>query len=157
LPKGKGYRYSDPKGSAGGIKSILIRITKDGGQVKIVGGAGDGGYQVTKPQSGITVTVISETTRWGGRLTNPKTKKGQGHGAAQAALASCPCDTYASTWEATQGALIARNGCTNGACHDSATKSGGLDLTPEKAYANLINVPSAYGVTRVLPFAPNDS
>src|SRR5262249_58543583 len=30
LPKGKGYRYSDPKGSAGGIKNGLIRITKDG-------------------------------------------------------------------------------------------------------------------------------
>jgi hypothetical protein len=157
LPKGKGYLYHDPKGEAGGIKTILVRTTKGGGRVKIVGGSGNWAYQVTKPQSVITVTMISDTTRWCAQFSSPKTKKTKVHGVAASALASCPCDTYASTWEAIQGALIARHGCTNGACHDSATKSGGLDLTPQTAYASLINVPSSYGVTRVLPFDPNDS
>jgi hypothetical protein len=159
LPKGKGYRYNDPQGTAGGIKVILIRTTKDGGRVKIVGGSGNWRYQVTKPQSVITITMISDTTRWCAQLSSPKTIKTKVHGVAQAALASCPCDTYASTWEAIQGTIIARNSCTNSACHDSqsAKTSGGLDLTPEKAYADLVNAPSSYGTMRVLPFAPNDS
>jgi len=158
LPKGKGYRYHDPKGVAGGIKSILIRTTKSGGRVKVVGGSGNWTYQVNKPQSVITVTMISDTTRWCAQFSNPKTTKTKVHGVAASALTSCPCDTYASTWEAIQGALIARNGCQNGACHDSVTKQGGLDLTPANAYASLVNAPSAYpGLMRVLPFDPNDS
>src|SRR5262249_45939564 len=53
---------------------------------------------------------------------------------------------------------IARNGCTNGACHDSVTRSGGLDLTPANAYADLVNAPSSYpSVMRVLPFDPSNS
>src|SRR5262249_20562481 len=59
LPKGKGYLYHDPKGLAGGIKTILVRTNKGGGRVKIVGGSGNWAYQVTKPQSVITVTMIS--------------------------------------------------------------------------------------------------
>src|SRR5262249_61800775 len=78
LPKGKGYRYNDPKGSAGGIKSILIRITKTGGRGKIVGGKGNLAYQVNGPQKGITATMINDTHRWGPQVRNTKAKKTNG-------------------------------------------------------------------------------
>jgi hypothetical protein len=157
LPKGKGYRFSDPQSRSGGIKNIQLRLTKSGGRVKIVGGKSHWAYQVTKPQSVVTVTLIVGGTRWCAQFTAPKTKKTKVTAQVQTAPDTCPCDTYASTWEAIQNQVIARNGCTNTGCHASAQTGGGLDLRPENAYANLVGVPSTYGVTRVEPFAPQDS
>ena len=50
--------------------------------------------------------------------------------------------SYASTWEAIQGDIFARHGCTNDLCHGAA-KEGDLDLRPDVAYANLVQVPSS--------------
>jgi len=55
------------------------------------------------------------------------------------------CDTgavaYAGTWEAIQNTIFVRHDCANDLCHGSA-KQGGLDLRPDVAYANMIQVPS---------------
>ena len=47
--------------------------------------------------------------------------------------------TYDGTFAAIQDVIFARHGCTADACHGSA-RSGGLDLRPDAAYANLIEV-----------------
>ena len=38
LGKNKGFRYSDKKGTAGGVRSIVLRISKKGGVLRVVGG-----------------------------------------------------------------------------------------------------------------------
>ena len=78
MPKNKGYRYKDPRGLAGGVKLILIKLNKSGGTVKIVGGSAHWGYQVSKPQTVVDVTLISGTTRWCAEMSTPKTKKSHG-------------------------------------------------------------------------------
>ena len=66
------------------------------------------------------------------------------------------CDTgavaYASTWEAIQKTIFVRHDCANDLCHGSA-KQGGLDLRPDVAYANMIQVPSteAPSLNRIEP------
>jgi hypothetical protein len=50
-------------------------------------------------------------------------------------------EAFASTFEAIQEVVFERHGCTQDVCHGSAA-SGGLDLRPEVAYANLIEVDS---------------
>src|SRR5689334_7315757 len=35
LTQGKGYRYSDPKGAAGGIRSIVLKFARDGGTLHL--------------------------------------------------------------------------------------------------------------------------
>ncbi|MDX2170726.1 MAG: hypothetical protein SF182_26885 [Deltaproteobacteria bacterium] len=47
--------------------------------------------------------------------------------------------TFNSTFEAIQKVIFENRGCTSVACHDSTTKSGGLDLSPEVAYDNLLD------------------
>ncbi len=66
------------------------------------------------------------------------------------------CDqTFDSTFELIQEAIFERNGCTNATCHGAAA-AGGLDLSPEVAYANLVDadvtsIPPAPGMLRVYP------
>jgi hypothetical protein len=156
MPKNKGYRYKDNRGLAGGVKLILVKLTKNGGKLKIVGGSSRWAYQVSKPQTVVDVTFISGSTRWCAQLSTPKTKKTTVRAKTTEAPATCPCDSFGSTWEAIQGSVIARHGCTQGACHDS-TKSGGLDLRPANAYANLVNADSPFGIKRVEPYSPQDS
>jgi hypothetical protein len=157
LPKGKGYIYTDKQARAGGIRSIQLRITKGGGRVKILGGTDRWAYHVTKPQSTVTVSLVSGAARWCAQFTAPKTsKKGKVTAKFSAPAASCPCDTFASTWEAIQNTVFARNSCAQSACHDAA-RSGGLDLRPENAYGNLVGAQSLFGVTRVEPYSPQDS
>src|SRR4030095_3461923 len=156
LPKGKGYVYTDKQALAGGIRSIQLRLTKAGGRVKILGGKDRWAYQVTKPQSVVNVTLVSGGVRWCAQFSAPKTKKNKVTAKFSAAAASCPCNSFGSTWEAIQGSVFARNACAQSGCHH-ATRSGGLDLRPENAYANLVGAQSLFGVTRVEPFAPQDS
>jgi hypothetical protein len=58
---------------------------------------------------------------------------------------------YDGTFAAIQDVVFARHGCTADACHGSA-QSGALDLRPDAAYANLIEVTaSGVAVARVNP------
>jgi len=163
LPKGKGFRYQDSTQSAGGIQSILLRSGKNGrGRIKIVGGSANLAYQVTKAQSVVTVLVTIGDAKLCAQFTNPKTRKQRVTGSAAKALEACPCDKFDSTWEAIQTVVFARHGCTEATCHGSvagAEASGGLNLSPDVAYENLVNVFSELGqMDRVEPGSPtNDS
>ncbi len=60
------------------------------------------------------------------------------------------CDTD-STFGQIQAQIFDQYGCTAAACHGEAA-SGGLDLSPENAYANLVNVEAQSGdYMRVFP------
>src|SRR4029434_2652315 len=54
---------------------------------------------------------------------------------------SCEGATYASTFAAIQDVVFARHGCNHDVCTGSPA-SGGLDLRPDVAYGNLLEVPS---------------
>ncbi len=68
------------------------------------------------------------------------------------------CDKqYDSTFELIQDAIFERNGCTTDACH-GASAAGGLDLSQEVAYDNLIDrdatsvdMSGTHGAKRVVP------
>ncbi len=154
--KDKGWVYADRKGTAGGIKSIQLRLKKDGGRVKIVGGNGLA-YQVTKAQSVVTVTLIIADVRWCAEFTAPSTKKDRVIAKTSTAPAACPCDSFSSTFDAIQSAVFARNGCTSGGCHDQS-QQGQLDLRPENAYAELVGVKGQLvDLNRVEKFDPQKS
>src|SRR5258706_3427850 len=163
LPKGKGFRYVDATQSAGGIQSVLIRKGRKGsGRIKIVGGSAHWSYQITKAQSAVTVLLTIGDAKLCTQFASPKTRKQRVTGQAAKALDACPCDKFDSTWDAIQTAIFERHGCTDQTCHGSdagALSSGGLKLTPDVAYENLVNVPSKVGgMDRVEPGSPtNDS
>lgn len=163
LPKGKGFRYLDRTQSAGGIRSILLRRgRKGGGRLKIVGGNANWAYEVAKPQSQVTVTLTIDEAKLCAQFAAPRTKKQKVVGRAPAALDACPCDAFDSTWEAIQTVIFARHGCTDQLCHGSiegAADAGGLNLSPDVAFENLVNVYSEQGkMDRVEPGSPtNDS
>ena len=63
-----------------------------------------------------------------------------------------------STWAVIQREVIAPHGCASTGCHDSGTRSGGLDLSPDVTWQNLVGVASpTYGVLRVSPGGKQDS
>jgi len=160
--KGKGFRYIDKTQSAGGIQSIVLRKGKHGGRIKIVGGSANWSYQVTKAQSDVTVLLTIGDAKLCTQFSSPKTKKQRVIGEAPTALAACPCDKFDSTWEALQTVIFERHGCTDQTCHGSvagAAASGGLNLSHDVAFENLVKVPSVLGqMDRVEPGSPtNDS
>jgi hypothetical protein len=57
--------------------------------------------------------------------------------------------TYDGTWAALQDRLIERYECRD--CHNPENAFGNLDLSPEVAYQNLIEVDSSYRNQRVVP------
>jgi hypothetical protein len=66
-------------------------------------------------------------------------------------------ENFDSTFAAIQTVIFEREGCTADACHGSA-RSGGLDLRPDVAYANLLEVPStASEHPRLQPGEPGES
>jgi hypothetical protein len=72
-----------------------------------------------------------------------------------ASMRGCNCPpeapSFSSTWEGIQKTIFERHGCAQDACH-GALAQGGLDLRPEVAYANLIDVKSTYSAhNRVEP------
>jgi len=63
----------------------------------------------------------------------------------------CDGQAFASTFEALEEVVFARDGCTQAVCHGDAT-SGGLDLRPGRAFASLVGVPaSGSALARVEP------
>ncbi len=159
LGKNKGFRYADPAGNIGGIKSVMLRFAKGGGRVKITGGKDRWAYQLASAQSAITVTLTVGGRTWCAQFAGPneKNKRGRLVASAATALAACPCDTFASTWEAIQTVIFERNGCADQACHGDA-KQGGLDLRADAAYDALVNAHSDLGqMLRVRPGSQRDS
>src|SRR5262245_12324035 len=66
-------------------------------------------------------------------------------------------DSFDSTFAAIQTLIFQRQGCTQDACHGSA-RSGGLDLRPDAAYANLVSVHSlGSNLPRIQPGEPGES
>jgi len=59
-----------------------------------------------------------------------------------AAGETCENGRFDSTFALIQAAVFERHGCTNLLCHGGAQPGGGLDLRPEVAYDNLIDVPA---------------
>lgn len=68
-------------------------------------------------------------------------------------LAFCP--TFDSTFEAIQATVFEQAGCANSLCHGEAAE-GGLDLTPSRAFDNLVGV-SAQGSSLLLVDPRNPS
>jgi hypothetical protein len=71
---------------------------------------------------------------------------------------------FDSTFALIQKAIFENKGCTSAACHDRQTAQGGLDLSPEVAYDNLVDQPvesvpaELYpGLKRVIPGRKADS
>ncbi len=160
IPGGKGYVYSDKTQSAGGIKTVVLRLgKKGGGRLKIAGGKNGWSYEVTREQTAVTVTLMIGEARFCAVFSPVKTKRSKVQGAAKDAPATCPCDTFDSTFAAIQAAVFERNGCTEAACHGGGSApQGGLDLSPDVAYDNLVNVLSPVGdQKRVQPGSPKDS
>src|SRR5262249_21282525 len=96
------------------------------------------------------------------QFSDPKTHRQRVTGQSATALDACPCDKFDSTWEAIQTVIFDRHGCTDQTCHGSAAgaaQSGGLNLSRDVAYENLVKVYSVLGqMNRVDPGPPtNDS
>jgi hypothetical protein len=164
--QGPGFRYADPGGARGGIRSVVLRFAKDGGKLKIKGGQANWRYGIAGPQSQVSVTLEIDDARWCADFHAEHLKKnGAGAGLsyellarAKVAPAACPCGgTVNSTWGAIQ-TIFERHGCTEAICHGGA-ESGGLDLRSDVAYAELVGVPSAEqpGQLRVLPGDKDES
>src|SRR5689334_9717130 len=67
------------------------------------------------------------------------------------------CEQFDSTFAAIQKVVFENKGCTQDVCHGSA-RSGGLDLRPGAAYANLLEVPSLSSPhPRIQPGEPSES
>ncbi len=157
LPGGKGYRYSDPRGRAGGVRKIVLRADGSGGSIRIVGGSERWAYRVTGKQSVVTVTLVIGEARWCAQFEKPRTRRARVKGRSTTAPPQCPCEPYDSTFQSIQAAVFERAGCTEQACHGS-TASGGLQLTHDVAYDQLVNVRSPLnGQKRVQPGSPKDS
>lgn len=67
------------------------------------------------------------------------------------------CASFDSAFAAIQKVIFEKRGCTASTCHGEA-QSGGLDLRPDVAYENLIDVPSSNShLARVRPGTATDS
>lgn len=76
-----------------------------------------------------------------------------GDGCTPQCRGTCQGQQFASTWEAIQTVVFARAGCAQALCHSGGLPAGNLDLTPERAWTQLINVPATIdqGWLRVVP------
>jgi hypothetical protein len=137
-------KYKDGAGTAAGIRSVVLRINRKGGIVKIAG-RGSWPYDVDRPQTKVTVTFGIGAARWCAEFDAAHLDNGNGRvrGHSKIAPASCPCEApAASTFAAIQTAIFERHGCTQAICHGASPGEGKLDLRPDQAYASLVDVPS---------------
>src|SRR5262249_45874022 len=85
-------RYDDATGAAAGIRSVVLRIGRKGGLVR-VSGRGAWPYAVDKAQTKITVTLTIGASRWCAGFDGSNLKNGrhrvEGH--TKTAPQSCPC------------------------------------------------------------------
>lgn len=157
LPKGKGWKYTDKGGVAGGIRQIVLKTGKKRGKIAIVGGKERLAYVVTGPQTQVTVTLRLGEARFCAVFGNVSTKKDKVRGKASPAPATCPCETFDTTFDAIRSVIFDRNGCTQAACH-GADAQGNLNLAADDVYEQLVNAPSTSSQQkRVQPGSPKDS
>ena len=154
MGRGKGFKYVDRSGSAGGIRLIVLRMGKHGGSLRIAGGRPNWRYTLDGPQTSVAVSLTIGTARWCAEFRGfSKNSAKRVVGETKTPPATCPCDAgFTSTWQAIQASIFDRHGCTNDLCHGSAAQSG-LDLRPDVAYRNLVDAPSTAvpGQKRVEP------
>jgi len=68
------------------------------------------------------------------------------------------CPTFDSTFEAIQATVFEQAGCANSLCHSETAKAGGLDLTAEHAWTNLVDVQATGSSLRLVnPKQPSES
>lgn len=142
--KGRVLRYTDRAGESAGIRSVVLKIGRKGGEVRIAG-RGSWPYVLDRPQSEITVTLTIGNVRWCALFQGDDVRNGrkQTKAHSKTAPSSCPCTAPAtSTFAAIQTAIFEGHGCTQAVCHGSSPGEGNLDLRPEGAYAHLVDVPS---------------
>jgi hypothetical protein len=143
--RGRELRYTDPRGAVGGIRTIVLRMGRQGGQVRISGGRSSWRYAIDRPQTAISVVFTIGPARWCAAFSGRGLHNGQHlvRAVSTTAPASCPCQgDIASTWDAIQTTIFERHGCTATACHGSAPGQGNLDLRRDVAYQNLVDVAS---------------
>ena len=162
--KGKsGFRYTDKRGTAGGIRSIRVTFTATGGTLQIVGGSSKWAYAVTQQQSQISVLLSMGSARWCAMFDGPFKKNGlrRVDAVTNATPAACPCaDDTNSTWAAIQKHIFEKHGCTAASCHGAGGNTEThLDLTAATAHQNLVGRASDADPTkqRVKIFAARDS
>jgi hypothetical protein len=142
-PGSGGYRYEDPTGSARGIRLLMLKQGRRRGVLKVAGGSASWPYVVSGPQGVVTVTLTVGEARWCAEFRRVSSNGAHRVSAkSNAAPASCPCEQFNSTFASIQSVVFERHGCTTGPCH-GASAQGGLDLRPEVAYRNLVDVPSS--------------
>ena len=112
-----------------------------------------GRYAIAGPQSLVAITFTIGKGRWCAEFKSPFIKNAAKKVVAKSeeAPASCPCERFDSTWAAIQSVVFERHGCTTALCHGTSAQ-GGLVLTPDVAYQNLVDVESpAGGMKRIEP------
>jgi hypothetical protein len=68
------------------------------------------------------------------------------------------CPSYDSTYEAIQATVFEQKGCASSLCHSAESAVGGLDLSIDAAYSNLVDVTSVGSEDlRIVPRRPFDS
>lgn len=160
----RGFAYTDPKGTAGGIRKVLLTYRKtSGGSVKILGGSSKWAYAVAKPQAQIAVLMSLGSSRWCASFQGQFKKNAAKRvdAIASQAPSSCPCaDDTTSTWGAIQKHIFEKHGCTEASCHGAGGNTEtSLDLSSATAHQNLVGQPSDADPTkqRVKIFAARDS
>ncbi len=137
---GHRMRYTDSSGAAAGVRSVVLRMNKKGGIIRIAG-RGAWPYTIDRPQTEVTVTLTIGASRWCAHFEGQGLSNGRGRvvGHSKTAPQSCPCEAPAtSTFAAIQTAIFERHGCTQAICHGASPGEGSLDLRPEVAYEQLV-------------------
>jgi hypothetical protein len=87
----------------------------------------------------------------------PKSDEDKAEPEATEAADGCGDTKFGSTFAAIQKVILEGHSCTNDACHGAAAM-GDLDLRPDVAYKNLIEVKSKLSTQyRIMPGVPNES
>ena len=146
LSKGIGFELVDKHGVSGGILAVALKAGKNGkpGSLRVTGGK-QFSYEYLGEHTQVVLTLEIGEAKWCALIARPANKKGRVTGKAVQAPATCPCETFDSSWNAIQKVIIEGNGCTLAQCHGSeagAASAGGLDLRADVAYTNLVNVAS---------------
>jgi hypothetical protein len=154
--KGRKYRYDDPAGAAGGVQTLVVKLTKRGGALKLKAGTDAWRYRLDAPQTDVNVTVEIGTSRWCAEFGGSDLKQrgaSKVRATARVSPGACPCDALvAGTFDGVL-TIFEQHGCTDALCHGATPGQGGLDLQRDVAWANLVDVPSEIdsATLRVLP------
>jgi hypothetical protein len=142
--QGKVLRYSDPAGTAGGIRRIVVRSGERGGKLVVHGGSKNWAFRIDGPQTRLALIMTLGGKRWCADVDQVRNGRGRARGSSQSAPSACPCiDDFDSTWDAIQTVVFERHGCNSALCHGASPGQGNLDLRPEGAYAELVGQPSS--------------